>query len=120
MTPEIDEVTKPRCSSPVKIIKAASKARAAGFAQSSSFSNSNTEMYSDKGNGNMNNLHGCRRKLSPPDSPSRHANKETGSLSPIKNFHRDNGNGSTNQRPRISKSANQDESDSNEHKPGQG
>ncbi|XP_005093985.1 enhancer of mRNA-decapping protein 3 [Aplysia californica] len=100
MTKEIDEVTKPRCSSPVKIIKAASKARSAGFTPSSSAnSNSNTE----KGQGKSS--HGCRRKLSPPDSPSAHLLK---------------GNNSVGPRPRISKSANRDGYDSNDQGVGQG
>lgn len=87
MTKEIDEVTKPMCSSPVKIIKATSKART-GFTSAPGqpgFVN------------NVDNAEGkssCRRKLSPPDSPSK-LNGVGGQLGP---------------RPRISKSANREPS----------
>lgn len=76
MTKEIDEVTKAACTSPVKIIKAASKART-GF--------SSTDVsHLDAAYGKSS----CCRRLSPPDE------------------HLDSGSGRTGQRPRASKSAN--------------
>ncbi|KAH9513310.1 enhancer of mRNA decapping [Bulinus truncatus] len=84
MTKEIDEVTKPVCSSPIKIIEATSKARNGnGFHGSGS---------------NGHSSHGCRRKLSPPDSPSKLTDFTDGLLGP---------------RPRISKS--RESHDGSEH-----
>ncbi|CAL1546732.1 unnamed protein product [Lymnaea stagnalis] len=89
MTKEIDEVTKPICSSPIKIIKAASKART-GF-QSAAPPGSGSV---SNGNNNQGKS-SCRRKLSPPDSPSKI---------------NDVGVGMNGTRPRISKSANREAS----------
>ncbi|XP_013064884.2 enhancer of mRNA-decapping protein 3-like [Biomphalaria glabrata] len=75
MTKEIDEVTKPVCSSPIKIIEATSKAR-----NGNGFYNSGS---------NGHNSQSCRRKLSPPDSPSKLTDPTDGLLGP---------------RPRMSKS----------------
>ncbi|KAK3729099.1 hypothetical protein RRG08_005471 [Elysia crispata] len=71
MTKEIDDVTKPTCTSPIKIIKATSKART-GFPTSSS---SGSISGKDGESATVSAIHGkggCRRKLSPPDSPSRY------------------------------------------------
>ncbi|GFO07726.1 enhancer of mRNA-decapping protein 3-like [Plakobranchus ocellatus] len=90
MTKEIDDVTKPTCTSPIKIIKATSKART-GF----STSNPTTGMFSKEGEyTSSTTIHGkgsCRRKLSPPDSPSRYLDR-----------------GNSHQRQRISNSANRE------------
>lgn len=76
MTKEIDDVTKPTCTSPVKIIKAASKART-GFQaipEHSAPGSSQPSPSQAKG--------GCRRKLSPPDSPSKFAEIGAGAVGP--------------------------------------
>ncbi|GFR69554.1 enhancer of mRNA-decapping protein 3 [Elysia marginata] len=69
MTKEIDEVTKPTCTSPIKIIKATSKARTGFPTSSASGSIKETE------NVPVSTVYvkgSCRRKLSPPDSPSKY------------------------------------------------
>ncbi|RUS83411.1 hypothetical protein EGW08_008832 [Elysia chlorotica] len=71
MTKEIDDVTKPTCTSPIKIIKATSKAHT-GFPTSSSSGNLSAKDVENPPASAVHGKGGCRRKLSPPDSPSRY------------------------------------------------
>lgn len=70
MTKEIDEVTKPTCSSPVKIIKATSKAKT-GFNSTNTPGSNINHLDLAQGKGS------CRRRLSPPDSPPQLPDLET-------------------------------------------
>ena len=105
MTKEIDEVTKPKCSSPVKIIKAASKARCDEFDGTMSNSDLNqnkgcknsTKVINSCHYNNCDSTSSMRRKPSPPDSPSHYLMK-----------------GNNNVRPRKSKSANRDAAERHE------
>ncbi|CAG5123889.1 unnamed protein product [Candidula unifasciata] len=73
MTKEIDEVTKPTCTSPVKIIKATSKAKT-GFSSTNASGSIVNQLELAQGRGS------CRRRLSPPDSPSKLLDPKAGSV----------------------------------------